>query len=103
MLFWNAFVSNVQLAQSVERGANNGKVLCSRLIRSSFHFLFGLLSLFSSLRIFIALKMLFWNTFVSNGPLAQAAERGANNGKVLCSRPIRSRFSFLFGLLSLFK
>ena len=57
----------------------------------------------SSLRTFIALKMLFWNTFVSNGPLAQAAERGANNGKVLCSRPIRSRFSFLFGLLALFK
>ena len=46
MLFWNAFVSNAQLAQSVERGANNGKLLCSRLIRSSFHFLFGLFSLF---------------------------------------------------------
>ena len=47
----------------------------------------------SSLRTFIALKMLFWSTFVSNGPLAQSVERGANNGKVLCSRVKQIRIS----------
>ena len=47
--------------------------------------------------------MLICSTFVSNGPLAQLVERGANNLKVLCSRLIRTRFHFLFGLLSLFK
>ena len=57
----------------------------------------------SSLRTFIALKMLFWSTFVSNAPLAQSVDRGANNGKVACSRLIQTRFHFLFGLLSLFK
>ena len=57
----------------------------------------------SSLRTFIALKMLFRSTFGSNGPLAQWVERGANNGKVVCSRLIRTRFHFLFGLVSLFK
>ena len=43
------------------------------------------------------------NLFESNGPLAQSLERGANNGKVVCSRLIRTRFHFLFGLVSLFK
>ena len=36
---------------------------------------FGLLSLFK--------KMFICSTFVSNSPLAQLVERGANNGKVL--------------------
>ena len=40
--------------------------------------------------------MLTCSTFVSNGPLAQLVERGANNGKVLCSRLIWTRFHFLF-------
>ena len=40
--------------------------------------------------------------FVSNGPLAQSVERGAKNGKDLCSRLIRTRFRFLFELVSLF-
>ena len=44
---WSTFVSGGPLAQSVERGANNGKDLFSRLIRNRFHFLFGLLSLFN--------------------------------------------------------
>ena len=57
----------------------------------------------SDLHKFITLKTLFSSTFVSIGPLAQSVERGANNGKVLCSRLIRTRFDFLFGLLSLFK
>ena len=35
--------------------------------------------------------------------LSSVGERGANNGKVVCSRPIRTRFYFLFGLVSLFK
>ena len=48
----------------------------------------------SSLRTFIALETLFWSTFVSNGPLPQSVERRANNGKVLCSRPNRSDFTF---------
>ena len=47
-------------------------------------------------------KILICSMFVSNDPLAQSVERGANNGKVLCSRLIRTRFRFLFGLLSLF-
>ena len=47
MLSCSAFVSNGTLAQSVERGANNGKVVCSGLIGTGFHFLFGLFSLFN--------------------------------------------------------
>ena len=45
------------------------------------------------------------NSFVSNGPLAQSVERGANNhnnGKVVFWRLIRTRFHFSLGLLSLF-
>ena len=38
-----------------------------------------------------------------SGPLAQSVERGANNDAVVCSRHIRTRFVFLFGLVSLFK
>ena len=47
--------------------------------------------------------MLFWGTFVSNGPLVQSVERGTNDGKVVCSKLIPSRLHFLFGLLSIFK
>ena len=47
--------------------------------------------------------MLICSTFVANAPLAQLVERGANNGKVVCSRFIRTRFHFLFGLVLLFK
>ena len=48
--------------------------------------------------------MLICSTFLSNGLLAQSVERGANKVKVLvCSRLIRNRFHFLFGLLSFFK
>ena len=57
--------------------------------------------LLSSLRTFIALKRLFWSTFLSNGPLVKSVARGANNGKVVFSRSIRTRFHFIFGLLSL--
>ena len=46
--------------------------------------------------------MLICTTFVSNGPLAQSAERGTNNGKVVCSKLTQTRFHFLLGLLSLF-
>ena len=49
MLSCSTFVSNVPFAQSVERGTNNGKVVCSRLTPNRFYFLFGLLSLLSSL------------------------------------------------------
>ena len=52
----------------------------------------------SDLHTFITLK----TPFVSNGPIAQSVEHGANNGKVLCSRLIRTRFNFLSGLLSPF-
>ena len=45
---------------------------------------------FCNLRTFIALKILFWSTFVSNGLLAQSVERGATNDKVMCSRLIRT-------------
>ena len=34
--------------------------------------------------------------FVSNGPLAQSLERGANNGKVLCSRLVLTMQISLF-------
>ena len=57
----------------------------------------------SSFRTFNASTLLICGTFVSNGSLGQSVERGSNNGKVLCSRLIRTRFHFLFGLLSLFK
>ena len=40
----------------------------------------------SNLRTFVAFKTLFWRIFISNGLLAQSVERGANNGKVMCSR-----------------
>ena len=46
MLIWSSFISMVRLVQSVERGANNAKVMSSRLIRRRFHFLCGLLSIF---------------------------------------------------------
>ena len=39
----------------------------------------------SSLRTFIAYKLLIWSTFVSSGQLAQLVERGATKGKVRCS------------------
>ena len=45
MVIWSTFVSGGPLAQSVERDAKKGKVLCSRLVRTNFRFLFGLLSL----------------------------------------------------------
>ena len=57
----------------------------------------------SSLRTFIVLKCYFRVHVIANGPLAQSVERGANNGKVACSRLVQTRFHFLFGLLSLFK
>ena len=52
MLICCTFVSSGKLAQLVERDASNGKVACSRLTRTIFHFLFGLLSLFKNLRTF---------------------------------------------------
>ena len=105
MLIWSTLVSSGPLAQLVERGANNGKALYSKVIRNIFPFLseFGLLSLLKQFSYIHCLKMLICSMFVSNGPLAQSEERGANNGKVLCSRLMRTRFHFLFGRLSLFK
>ena len=55
---------------------------------------------FSSLGTFITLKTLICSTFVTNGALVQSVERGTDNGKVLCSRLMQTRFHFLFGLLS---
>ena len=46
VLILSPFVSSDLLAQLVERGANNAKVVSSRLLRTSFHFLSGLLSVF---------------------------------------------------------
>ena len=46
MLSCSSFVSNAPLAQLVERDTDNCKVVCSRLTRARFHFLFGLLSPF---------------------------------------------------------
>ena len=41
------FYINGPLAQLVERAANNTKVMCSKLIRTRFHFLCGLFSVFN--------------------------------------------------------
>ena len=38
----------------------------------------------------------------NNSPLAQSAEQGAKNAKVMSSRLIRNIFHFLCGLLSIF-
>ena len=38
---------NGPLAQSVERGANNVNITSAKLIRNSFHFLCGLISVFN--------------------------------------------------------
>ena len=69
MLSCSTFVSIGPLAQSVERGTNNGKVVCSRLIPSRFHFLFGLLSISKYLRKFTAYRMLICCTFISSDKL----------------------------------
>ena len=52
---------------------------------SNFTFYLDYFLFLSSLRTFIALKILIWNAFVSSNQLAQSIERGANKGKVLCS------------------
>ena len=98
MLICCTFVSSGKLAQSVECGANNSMVLCSRLTFCLECFLF-----LSSLLTFIAFKILTSSRFVSGSPLAQLVERGVNNGKVESSRLIPSKFHFLFGSLSIFK
>ena len=103
MLICCTLVSNAPLDQSVDRGANNNKVICSRLIRTNFHFLFGMLPLFNQFAYIHCIKILIWGTFVSSSPFAQLVERGVNNAKVECSRLKPSRFHFLFGSLSLFK
>ena len=51
------FVSKAPLAQWVKRGTNNGKVMCSRLIRIRSHFLFELLSLFKHLAYIHCIKI----------------------------------------------
>ena len=103
MLICSTFVSSGPIAHAVESGTNNCKVVGSRLIRTRSYFYLDYLLVLSSLRTFIELKMLFWSTVVSSGPLAQSVERSANKRKVPCSRLIRTRFHFLFELLSLFK
>ena len=84
----------------MERGVN--KVVCSRLIQTRFYFVFGLLFIFKLFAYIYCIKMLISSTFVSNDSLAQSVKRGANNGKVMFSGLIRTRFHFLFGLVSLF-
>ena len=44
--YYCLIIINSPLAQSVYRGANNAKVVFSRLIRTRFHFIFGFVSLF---------------------------------------------------------
>ena len=46
----------------------------------------------------------FWIIIIwINGPLAQSLNRGANNAKILFPRLIKTRWLFLFGLVSPFK
>ena len=93
----------VLVAQSVEHEAHNTKVMCSKLIRTRFHFLFGLFSVFNELAYIHCLKIINLEYVCINGLVAQSVERGANNYMVVCSRLIRTRFYFSFRLLSLFK
>ena len=94
---------NGPLAQSVERGAHNTKVMCSKLIRTIFHFLCELSSVFNESSYIHCLNIINLEYVCINPLVAQSVERGTNNGMVLCSRLIRTRFHFLFGLLSLSK
>ena len=89
------------MAQSVERGANNAKVISSRLITTDFHFSCGLLSVIFKINFahINSLKTIIWSTFVVKGSLAQSAERGANNAKVMSLRLILTSFHFLCRLL----
>ena len=49
--------------------------------RTRFNFLYRLLSLFKKFPYIHCIKMIICPTFVSNDPLAQPVERGANNAK----------------------
>ena len=60
--------------------------------RTRFNFLYRLLSLFKKFPYIHCIKMIICPTFVSNDPLAQSVERGANNAKAACSRLIRTTF-----------
>ena len=77
------------LAQSAERGANNAKVMSSKLIRTIRVFLlFGFL--------YIELCNNLVQPLVANvGPLAHSAECCANNAKVMSSKLIRTKRVFL--------
>ena len=71
-----------ELQKCPGRGGSNAKVCMSwRLIRTTFQFLCGLLSLFKQFAYFYFFINIVINSFVSNGPLAQSVERGANNSK----------------------
>ena len=77
--------------------------MCSKLIRTRFHFLCGLISVFNAFPYIHCLNIINLEYVCINGLVAQSVERGTNNGMVLCSRLIRTRFHFLFGILFLFK
>ena len=94
---------NGLLTQSVERGAHNTKVMCSKLIRTIIHFLGELISVSNEFSYIHFLNIINLEYVYVNALVAQSVERGTNKGMVLCSRLIRTRFHFLFGLLSLFK
>ena len=71
--------------------------------RPDFYFLFGLVSLFKYFAYIYCIKMIICSTLGSNSPLAKLESVNANNGKVVRSRIMRTRFYFLFGLVSLSK
>ena len=76
------------LAQSVERGADNAKVVSSRLTWTNF------LNFIYSLKKCILVVLILDQP----GPLAQSVERGADNAKVVSSRLTWTNF-FLYLLL----
>ena len=94
----------VPWTQSLDRDANNANtIMSSKLIRTRFHFLCGLISVFNEFAYIHRSKTINLVYVGINGPLAHSVKRGASNTEVLCSRLIRTRFYFLFGLVSLFK
>ena len=85
---------NALVAQSVKRGANNAKVMCLKLLRTRFHFLGGIISVFNEFAYIQCLKIINLEFVCINGLVAQSVERGASNSMVMCSKLIRTSFPF---------
>ena len=87
---------NALVVQSVKRGANNAKVMCLKLLRTRFHFLGGIISVFNEFAYIHCLKIinLEYVLYQWSGISVGRACRDASNTKVMCSKLIRTRFHF---------